>query len=126
MPSREKGWHQQTLRTEISRTQQVISVATGSKPCAFRPPGGIVKGGRKTVRQAGLSVALWSVDTRDWSGLDARAIRSRARLGLHQHHPIILLHDGGAHRQALLAALPGIIADYRAAGYKFVTIAGAA
>jgi peptidoglycan/xylan/chitin deacetylase (PgdA/CDA1 family) len=37
-------------------------------------------------------------------------------------NPIVLLHDGGGNRQATLAALPGIIADYRDAGYTFVTL----
>lgn len=37
---------------------------------------------------------------------------------------MILLHDGGGYRGATVAALPGIIADYRASGYRFVTLSG--
>jgi peptidoglycan/xylan/chitin deacetylase (PgdA/CDA1 family) len=34
-----------------------------------------------------------------------------------------LLHDGGGNRSATVAALQGIIDDYRARGYHFVTLA---
>jgi peptidoglycan/xylan/chitin deacetylase (PgdA/CDA1 family) len=113
------------LQTEISRTSAMISRITGQPPCYFRPPEGIVKGAEKEVRAAGLSIALWSVDTRDWAeqGPSAAAlIRSRARLGLTQQHPVVLMHDGGGDRAASLAALPGVIDDYRRNGYTFVTL----
>jgi peptidoglycan/xylan/chitin deacetylase (PgdA/CDA1 family) len=71
---------------------------------------------------------LWSVDTRDWANRPAgavnfaRVIRKRAAAGLAEEHPVILLHDGGGDRAATVAALPGIIEDYRARGYRFVTL----
>jgi peptidoglycan/xylan/chitin deacetylase (PgdA/CDA1 family) len=34
------------------------------------------------------------------------------------------MHDGGGYRGWTVAALPGIIDDYRAAGYQFVDMAG--
>ena len=49
-------------------------------------------------------------------------IRKRAAAGLTEEHPVILLHDGGGDRAATVAALPGIIEDYRAHGYRFVTL----
>jgi peptidoglycan-N-acetylglucosamine deacetylase len=124
-PSPRRGWSARTLRTEISRTSAVIASITGQPPCYFRPPEGVVKGAQKQARAAGLSVALWSVDTRDWAeqGRSAAAlIRSRARLGLTQQHPVVLMHDGGGDRAATLAALPGLIEDYRRHGYTFVTL----
>jgi peptidoglycan/xylan/chitin deacetylase (PgdA/CDA1 family) len=78
-------------------------------------------------RRAGVSIVLWSVDTCDWTGQregDAAGIRQRARLGLRQPHPVVLLHDGGGYRGATVAALPGIIADFRSRGYTFVTLDG--
>ena len=70
---------------------------------------------------------LWSVDTRDWAPSKDRKkfatiIRRRAALGLTEEHPVILLHDGGGNREATVAALPEIINDYRAHGYRFVTL----
>jgi peptidoglycan-N-acetylglucosamine deacetylase len=49
-------------------------------------------------------------------------IRKRAAAGLNEEHPVILLHDGGGDQAATAAALVGIVEDYRAHGYRFVTL----
>lgn len=121
-----KGWQPAVLKSEIDRTAAAIQQVTGTKPCLFRPPGGVTKG----TTGLGLSVALWSVDTKDWRDQHHRdaaqttRIRTAARAGLGSPHPVILLHDGGGYRGNTLAALPGIIDDYRAAGYRFVPLTG--
>ena len=128
MPREASGWNPRTLASEIERTRRAVVDAAGLKPCLFRPPGGIVKGAGKVSRNAGLSVILWSIDTRDWADPPtgdknfATVIRKRAAAGLTEEHPVILLHDGGGDRAATVAALPGIIEDYRAHGYRFVTL----
>jgi peptidoglycan/xylan/chitin deacetylase (PgdA/CDA1 family) len=128
IPRAASGWSPATLASEIERTRRAVVDAAGLKPCLFRPPGGIVKGAAKVSRAAGLSMILWSVDTRDWAGPPtgkknfATVIRKRAATGLAEEHPVILLHDGGGDRAATIAALPGIIEDYRAHGYRFVTL----
>jgi peptidoglycan/xylan/chitin deacetylase (PgdA/CDA1 family) len=127
IPRSSVGWNRGKLTREIKHTRRVIIEATGLQPCVFRPPGGVVKGTQSVVRKAGLSMILWSVDTRDWAGSShgekfARVIRKRAALGLTEKHPVILLHDGGGNRSATVAALPGIIDDYRDRGYRFVTL----
>ena len=128
IPSATTGWNRPTLTREIERTSQAILDAVGRKPCLFRPPGGVAKGADTVSHAAHLSVILWSVDTRDWANRPAgtedlaRVIRKRAIAGLAQEHPVILLHDGGGDRAATVAALPGIIEDYRAHGYRFVTL----
>jgi peptidoglycan/xylan/chitin deacetylase (PgdA/CDA1 family) len=124
-PNPRRGWTRSSVRTQIRRTDKAISHILGHQPCYFRPPQGVVKGAQDETRAAGLSLALWSVDTRDWAthGPSAAAtIRKRARAGLEQHHPIVLMHDGGGDRAATVAALPGIIDDYRRHGYVFVTL----
>ena len=127
IPSAKAGWKRSTLTAEIERANRAILAATGLKPCLFRPPGGIVKGAGKATRTAGLSMILWSTDPRDWaasaSKKSASAIRTRVAAGLTEEHPVILLHDGGGNRSATVAALQGIIDDYRARGYQFVTLA---
>ncbi len=128
IPSAATGWNRATLAEEIERTSRAILNAVGLRPCLFRPPGGIVKGADKVSRAAGLSVILWSVDTRDWADQPTggksfpKVIRKRAAAGLAEEHPVILLHDGGGDQAATVAALPGIIQDYRAHGYRFVTL----
>jgi peptidoglycan-N-acetylglucosamine deacetylase len=125
-PNSRAGWKRSTLARQIERTNQAILDATGTKTCLFRPPGGIVKGASTLTRAAGLSMILWSVDPRDWAAPPSRkfapVIRKRVAAGLKQEHPVILLHDGGGNRAATVAALPGIINDYRSHGYQFVTL----
>ena len=125
-PGPRTGWKHQTLSREIERTKEAIFSATGLKPCLFRPPGGVVKGARSVTRTAGLSMILWSVDPRDWSAPPSKkfapVIQKRVAAGLEQQHPVILLHDGGGNRVATVAALAGIINDYRSHGYQFVTL----
>ena len=129
-PASSMGWKAATLTREIARTGREITEATGQVPCLFRPPGGVITGAGKISRKAGLSMTLWSVDTRDWSGQRpgkprfTDKVRKRARAGLSEDHPIVLMHDGGGYRGWTVAALPGIIDDYRAAGYQFVDMAG--
>jgi peptidoglycan-N-acetylglucosamine deacetylase len=128
IPSAKAGWNSSRLMSELDKTRRAILAAVGLKPCVFRPPGGIVKGAYHIAHNDGLSVILWSVDTRDWAGPPsggqkfAAAIRKRAAQGLTQEHPLILLHDGGGNREATVAALRGIIEDYKAHGYRFVTL----
>ena len=127
IPSAKAGWKRSTVTAEIERTNRAILAVTGLKPCLFRPPGGIVKGAQRATHTAGLSMILWSTDPRDWaasaSKKSASVIRKRVSDGLNEQHPVILLHDGGGNRSATVAALQGIIDDYRARGYQFVTLA---
>lgn len=128
IPKAAAGWNPGKLAREIEHTRRAIFDATGLQPCLFRPPGGIVKGAETVTHAAGLSMVLWSVDTRDWSvpskdnGKFPSVIRKRAARGLTEEHPVILLHDGGGDREATVAALGEIINDYRAHGYQFVTL----
>jgi peptidoglycan-N-acetylglucosamine deacetylase len=125
IPSSSAGWNPKTLSTEITRTRRAVFDATGLRPCLFRPPGGIIKGAERVTHAASFSIILWSVDTRDWSAPPNKeygpVIRKRAAVGLTQQHPVILLHDGPGNRAATVAALEGIINDYRSRGYRFVT-----
>ncbi len=129
-PTSSVGWKAASLTKEIARTRREIVRATGQQPCFFRPPGGVIKGAEKISRDASLSMIIWSVDTRDWSGQSpgnakfVDKLRKRAQAGLQEKHPIVLMHDGGGYRGGTVAALPGIIEDYRAAGYQFVDLAG--
>ncbi len=121
IPDSSVGWKRKALAREIKRTQSVIRDVVGEEPCYFRPPGGVVKGARRVCRAEQLSMALWSVDTRDWTTTSAAAIRRRAKAGLAQQNPVVLLHDGGSAPAQTVRALPRIIADYKAKGYEFVT-----
>jgi peptidoglycan/xylan/chitin deacetylase (PgdA/CDA1 family) len=133
-PSRGDSWPVSRLGSELDRTNAALEQLTGHPVCWFRPPSGILAGTSGPAAQRGLSVVLWSVDSRDWQVQDgARAdpdavlawrITVLATAGGSQTHPLVLLHDGGGYRGATVEALPAVIAYYRQRGYAFVRLDG--
>ncbi|WP_143448626.1 polysaccharide deacetylase family protein [Kineosporia sp. A_224] len=134
------GWTALYLADQIGRTARAVEAATGRPLCWFRPPGGHHPG---TVRPAAhrmrMTVAMWSVDARDWEvqGVDGRrppglpdldakvrAIVARATDVGGEQHPVVLLHDGGGDRAATAAAVPLVVAWYRDHGFTFVRLDG--
>jgi peptidoglycan/xylan/chitin deacetylase (PgdA/CDA1 family) len=134
------GWTAPYLADQIGRTARAAAAVTGRPLCWFRPPGGHHPG---TVRPAAhrmrMTVALWSLDTRDWEvqGVDGRrppgtrdrdaqvrTIVARATAVGTERHPVVLLHDGGGDRAATAAAVPLVVAWYRDHGYTFVRLDG--
>jgi len=110
------------VRRQIVGGAKVIRSATGVRPVWFRPPYGAINGDVwKQTRELRLKVALWDIDTRDWSrpgtGKIIRVAEKNAKPGA-----IILMHDGGSDRRQTVAALPKIIRDLKAKGYVFVTL----
>jgi peptidoglycan-N-acetylglucosamine deacetylase len=110
-----------SLRTEIERGTESVRRICGFGPRLFRSPVGM----RHALLQpyledAGLEYVSWTVRSRDTltrnSGVLARRILRQAASG-----DIILLHDHlprGA--QVMLEALPGVIDELKARGFKFV------
>ena len=85
----------------------------------MRPPHGrYTKKTIRTIQELGYSVILWSDDTGDWRDLLPRDIvaHMRARATAPE---IELLHSG---KIATVEALPEVVALFRAAGYRFVTV----
>jgi peptidoglycan/xylan/chitin deacetylase (PgdA/CDA1 family) len=104
------------VRSEISRTSQAITSATGTTPTLARPPYGAVNA---TVRrQVNLPVILWSVDTEDWKHHDSRYLTDYA-IRTVRPGDIVLFHDIHA---TSVAAIPGILQTLTARGYHFVTV----
>ncbi len=85
----------------------------------FRPPHGRYRDATLRVAQAmGYDTVLWTDDPGDWRSVGPEAIA--AHVLAHATAPeILLLHSG---RPATIAALPGLVARFRAAGYRFVTV----
>jgi chitin deacetylase len=108
---------------EVRATDAVIERVLGVTPTLFRPPYGLMNNGLAKVAEADKKiVVLWSAVGADWShratpGSIASRIIKEARPG-----GIALLHDGGGNRSATVAALPRIIGELRAHGYRFVTV----
>lgn len=110
------------ITREIVKGKAAILKATGKSPTWMRPPYGAVDGTvYNAIKSANLGVALWNVDTIDWRRPGKQRIINRAVFGK-SPGVVILMHDGGGDRSQTVGALPGIIGEYRDAGYGFVTI----
>lgn len=126
------SWPAAYVDTEIAPTAALIRDLTGSDPCWYRPPLGVMHGADHEAAARPLDIAFWSVDSLDWKvqagawadpdGSLAAAVTAGATGGIGQPNPLVLLHDGGGWRGATVAALPGIIEAYRDAGYRFVRL----
>jgi peptidoglycan/xylan/chitin deacetylase (PgdA/CDA1 family) len=134
------GWTVPYLVDQISRTASQQAALTGQSPCFFRPPGGFTTNVPAAVQQLGMSWVLWSIDTQDWqqpgfySPSEINSIVTAGVTNGTQQHPIVLMHDAKAshepdsqvspYRANTVAALPRIIAAYRASGFQFVDLNG--
>lgn len=111
------------IKRELQRTDKVIEGVTGQKAKFFRPPFGFENWRfLKEAEKLDYNIILWSVDVGDWNkdrtdGDIVGRINRNASNGT-----IILLHDGGPSREAVIDSLPIIIKGLKNKGYKFVTI----
>ena len=85
----------------------------------FRPPHGRYTADTLVAAQsAGFDTILWNDDPGDWRAVGPDALLRH--IVAHATVPeIVLLHSG---RVATVDALPAVVAWYRAAGYRFVTV----
>jgi len=104
----------QRVALELSRTTTAIKSATGVAPTSWRPPESAYTTEIQTIASSqGLTMALFDVDSLDWSGISATAVRENVVSQAHDG-AVVDLHDTG---QNTVDALPGIIDDLQAAGY---------
>lgn len=72
----------------------------------------------QAAQRAGYAVVLWTDDPGDWRTLTPQAIVAHVTARATAPE-ILLLHSG---KLATIEALPAIVARFRAAGYRFVTV----
>lgn len=110
------------IKRQIDGGSDAIYKATGVLPSWFRPPYGSINAKVwKQVRVSRLHVALWTIDTRDWSSPGVKKI-VKTTLKYARRGSIILMHDGGVNRKQTIKALPQIITKLKKRGFVFVTI----
>jgi peptidoglycan/xylan/chitin deacetylase (PgdA/CDA1 family) len=110
------------IRHQLARTNRLIARLTGKRPRIFRPPYGAVN--PKVRRVAGdlrMRTVTWDVDSVDWTSPGCEQIVAKVRREV-RPRAIVLLHDGGGNRTQTVCALPRIIHDLRARGYRFATV----
>ena len=105
--------------TTLTPSQLRWQISHGPRARCFRPPYGATNTAvRKAIAHAGLREVLWSVDTLDWTKPGASTLAKTGRLKSIGNGSIVLMHDGGGDRAQTVAALPTVIADLHARGYK--------
>lgn len=118
------------IAREIDRTQDAIERVTGLRPKIFRCPYGVRWFGLFSVlRRRGMLAIQWSDTGFDWVKTNAPADIVRKTLKNIRDGSIILLHDGcGAlepeevDQSATAIALPAIIEEILASGFRFVPV----
>ncbi len=111
---------EETVRSQIQRTQDAVIHATGIAPKTLRPPyGSITERERHYLHDTfGFHIVMWSVDPMDWrdrnSATVGRRILAETRAG-----SIILSHDIHA---TTVDAMPNVIDSLLAKGFKFATV----
>ncbi|HEX2450415.1 MAG TPA: polysaccharide deacetylase family protein [Gemmatimonadales bacterium] len=115
------------IARELGRAHDSITAASGVEPRLFRAPHGyrnpfvLREARRRSYQMLGWTFGVW-----DTAQPGSPEIRRRIRDGL-RPGAILLLHDGDGYdpygdRRQTAQALPGIIADVRAAGYSFAPL----
>jgi peptidoglycan/xylan/chitin deacetylase (PgdA/CDA1 family) len=109
------------VRDEVLRGRDVLwSLAHDpSVRVLMRPPHGrYTMSTLRTLQGLGYHVVLWTDDSGDWRTLTPQYIETD--MIRHASAPdIVLLHSG---KLATIQALPEVVARFRRAGYRFVTI----
>ena len=112
------------VAAQIDRTQTEIASLTGHTPDCLRPPYDVWS---PTVladdAARGITTMSYSIDPRDWSLPGTQAIVDRV-VSAATPGGVVDMHDGGGNRSETVAALPQIITELRAEGYRFVSICG--
>jgi peptidoglycan-N-acetylglucosamine deacetylase len=111
------------IKNELVKTDQLISRYSGETVKYFRPPFGYENW--RFLAESELldyTVVLWSLDVGDWNKTKTEKDITSKIFKLAKNGSIILLHDGGTSREAVISSLPKIIKGLRSRGFKLVTI----
>lgn len=113
---------------EIEKSENAIERVCGVHPHLFRPPRGLATGAvRRILRERRYTTVLWSLSSQDWAEPSYREIVSTCNRA--SNGEIILFHDSGSlvsseggSRENTIKALPIVIRNLKAKGFRFVTI----
>jgi chitin deacetylase len=108
--------------TEIAATERAIAAVGAGKPALFRPPFGAVRSPlTRAAARRGYAVVTWTITGADTHpGITAGAIADNL---IHTPYPgdIALIHDGAGHGRTA-DALPRVLSELGAKGWRFVTV----
>ncbi len=106
---------------QVKGNSDILTEIDGAAPTLFRPPyGELSPDAIAVVRESGMRVLTWNVDSQDYRKISADRILSNV-MGAVKPGSVILLHDGGGDRSSTVAALRPMIRALKARGYSFAT-----
>ena len=109
-----------SVRSQVKRTEDAITSATGVRPTLLRPPYGSITSRQKHWLRddLGYEIILWDVDPLDWKNPGPNVVTNRI---VKETRPgsIILSHD--IHPQTV-EAMPQVLRELEEKGFKFVTV----
>src|SRR5438046_6337531 len=111
---------QESVRSQLQRTDDAIKNATGKRPTLMRPPyGSLTEREKHWIHdEFGYRIILWEVDPYDWKRPGPAVVRNRI---LKETRPgsIVLSHDI---HPGTIEAMPSTLDALEAKGFKFVTV----
>src|SRR5213080_1698201 len=111
---------QESVRSQLQRTDDAIKSATGKSPTLLRPPyGSITEREKRWIHdEFGYDIVLWDVDPLDWKRPGPAVVRNRI---IKEIRPgsIVLSHDI---HPGTVEAMPSTFDELEAKGFKFVTV----
>ncbi|MBZ9624197.1 polysaccharide deacetylase family protein [Clostridium sp. FP2] len=112
---------EQGVTKELNSTDNILYTLIGKKPLIVRPPYGAIDNKVINVfRTNNYKMAIWSLDTFDWSQMEENHIVDTVINNVRPGE-IILMHSN-YNKIATTEALPQIIEKLQAKGYKIKTI----
>lgn len=107
------------MRAQLTDTNDLIASYVGEEPTMMRPTGGAYNDNvKKAMKDLGLPIIMWSLDTRDWAVRDADHVYNSIVNNV-QDGDIVLMHD------LYTTTVEGVIRaidKLQAEGYAFVTV----
>jgi peptidoglycan/xylan/chitin deacetylase (PgdA/CDA1 family) len=107
---------------QIDQDTTILRAAGNPRPTLFRPPfGAYDKTTLELLRERGMTMVLWSVDSKDYERPGVDAIVDRVLTDV-KPGAIVLLHDAGGDRSQTIEALPRIVLGLRRRHYTLVSV----
>ncbi len=107
------------LIDQLDRTEASIGGQLTGRPWVRPPHGSVDATSLITLRSQGFVVALWSIDSNDYTETDPAKIAERCSPAVVSGGDVLLFHEGQQHT---LDALPRIVSGLLASGLECVTM----
>ncbi len=110
------------IKEDLEHSHRVIEGITGKPIRLYRPTSGYYNESIVGVAWSlEYIVILWSIDSKDWSGLRPGAIAKKI-LKKVKPGSIVLFHDLGGYRDTTVKTLEIVLPELTRRGYRFLTV----